>query len=102
MLLTDVFLGEHMALRTFILLAAALAIAPPSDKPVPPTEAAQTYFDQALKLMKEHHRNRDSVDWSQLVARAQLLLAGAESPSDTYQAIRFVLESGPIDVSVAI
>lgn len=79
-------------LRTVILLAAALAIAAPSDKPVPPTETALAYFQQALVLIKEHHRNRTRVDWAQLVPRAQVLLAGAKSPSDTYQAIRFVLD----------
>lgn len=82
-----------MVLRTIILLVAALAIAAPSDKPVPPTMTAEAYFQQALKLIKEHHRNRTRVDWAQLGPRAQVLLAGAKSPSDTYHAIRFVLDA---------
>lgn len=82
-----------MVLRTIILFAAALSIANPSDKPVPPTKTAQAYFQQALKLIKEHHRNRTQVDWAELGPCAQVLLAGAKSPSDTYQAIRFILDA---------
>ena len=79
-------------LRTLILLTAALGLAAPSDRPVAPSEAAASYFEQALKLIQKHHRNHAQADWTELVPRAQSLMAGAKKPSDTYQSIMFVLD----------
>lgn len=79
-------------LRSMVLFIAILA-SPPSDNALPPSTAAQAYFDQALLLIKEHHRNTDKIDWPRIRIQANVLMAAANEPSDTYPAIRFILRS---------
>ncbi|MBB5713213.1 S41 family peptidase [Sphingomonas aerophila] len=78
-------------LRISTIVAAILALAISSDGPVPPTRAAKAYFQRALDLIRHHHRNRRQVDWVKLIPQAEILLAGAKRPADTYDAIRLVL-----------
>jgi hypothetical protein len=73
------------------LVVAAITAAPQSDTPAPPDKASEEYFQRALTLIRQHHRNSSKADWAQLIARARPMLAGASHPADTYPAIRMVL-----------
>lgn len=58
-----------------------------------PSAAADGYFQQALVLIRQHHRNSTKADWPRIEARARSMLAGASQPADTYPAIRMVLDA---------
>lgn len=72
-------------------VAMACAISPQSDAPVPPSQAAEAYFEHATALIRQKHRNSLKADWTTILARARPMLAGAVGPADTYPAIREVL-----------
>lgn len=55
------------------------------------TTVARQYLDRAIGLFKEQHINAGKVDWTLVSARAYRAAAGAQSPSDTYDAIRLVI-----------
>ncbi len=52
---------------------------------------ASEYLDEALSIMQENSINRDRINWSALRAEVYAYAQGADSPSDTYDAIRFAL-----------
>lgn len=80
-----------MLLLRICLVVAAITAAPQSDAPAPPHKASEEYFQRALTLIRQHHRNSSKADWVQLIARARPMLAGATQPADTYPAIRMML-----------
>jgi hypothetical protein len=56
-----------------------------------PEPAAKTYLDYALELIRLHHRKSARAEWPKLTAEAQVEIAAAQLPKDTYPAIRNVL-----------
>jgi carboxyl-terminal processing protease len=56
-----------------------------------PAPAAKTYLDQALELIRLHHRKVAKSDWQTISANAQSEIANAKLPQETYPAIRRVL-----------
>jgi C-terminal processing protease CtpA/Prc len=55
------------------------------------SETARAYLEEAIGLMRQYSINRDSVDWDSLQASAFAAAGGAQSASNTYQAIRLAL-----------
>jgi len=53
-----------------------------------PRGEAKTYLDAALDRLEQEHINSAKVDWKALRAEADLAAAGAETPAQTYSAIR--------------
>ena len=85
--------GDFPMLRKMSLATLAFALMALSDGPTPPSSVALAYFQHALALIKEHHRNSAKINWDDLAPRAQFMLGTAVQPADTYPAIRFVLSS---------
>jgi carboxyl-terminal processing protease len=56
-----------------------------------PAPAAKAYLDQALELIRVHHRKVAKSDWQTISANAQSEIANAKVPQETYPAIRRVL-----------
>jgi hypothetical protein len=80
-----------MPLRFLYLLPAlcfSLAAAPRDDVASP---EATAYIDAAIKVMQEHFLHRDKIDWPQLRRETLSQAGGAQTPVDTYPAIRFAL-----------
>jgi hypothetical protein len=61
----------------------------PADDSISPAAAA--YLDAALKVMQENFFYKDKIDWPQLRRETLSQAAGAQTPVDTYPAIRFAL-----------
>jgi hypothetical protein len=59
--------------------------------PPPISEAAAAYLDRALDVMEEHSINRYTIEWGPFRERAFLFAVGAQTPGDTYDAIRFAV-----------
>lgn len=53
---------------------------------------ASSYLSAALDTMAAHHVDRKEVGWSSLRKRTRKRADGAETPDDTYGAIRFALD----------
>lgn len=53
---------------------------------------ARTYLTSALDTMQAHSMYRDSVDWDRLRTEALRRADGAQTPSDTYSALRYALD----------
>jgi hypothetical protein len=60
-----------------------------ADDAISPTAAA--YLDAALKIMQQNFFHKDRIDWPQLRRETLSQAAGAQTPVDTYSAIRFAL-----------
>jgi len=54
---------------------------------------ARVYVEAALDVMQQHAIRRDEIDWPELRAEALLRASRAESPQETYDAIRWALRS---------
>ena len=52
-----------------------------------PSEAAIAYAEAALDTLRTHALRRDSVDWAQVHARMLAGVLGAQTPSETYDAL---------------
>ena len=63
----------------------------PDDLPVPSSEARK-YLQRALDVMQERSVRRDSINWKDLRAETMRWARGAETPSDTYPALRYAIE----------
>jgi hypothetical protein len=68
---------------------ASLEILPASADPITP--AANAYLDRALDILQSKHINKYKVDWLTLRAHAHAAAAHAQTPADTYQAIRVAI-----------
>jgi hypothetical protein len=72
------------------LFATVLAAASPT--PVRTiTPAAAAYLEAALTIMQQYALHRSTIDWPTLRTRAAGLAEGAQTPADTYLAIRAAL-----------
>src|SRR6516165_4863906 len=60
-----------------------------SDEHISPEATA--YIDAALTIMQEHFLHRDRIDWAKLKQETLAQAASAQTPVDTYPAIRFAL-----------
>ena len=58
----------------------------------PPSDSATAYLESALDLMQEHTVNRDAIDWEAFREAALLQARGAETPADTYPALRYAID----------
>lgn len=67
-------------------VADATAAAPPALAP-----AAQAYLDHALTLLQTHALHRDLVDWPTLRTTTFALAGAAQTPADTYAALRYAV-----------
>jgi len=88
--------AEHIVLGGLVYGAgtagfdtASLEILPASTDPITP--AAQAYLDRALDILQAQHINRYRVDWPVLRANAHAAAAHAQTPADTYNAIRLAI-----------
>jgi len=88
--------AEHIVLGGLIFGAgtagfdtANLEILPASIDPITP--AAQAYLDRALDILQAQHINRYRVDWPVLRTKAHAAAAHAQTPADTYDAIRLAI-----------
>lgn len=54
--------------------------------------AAISYLNHALDVMQQNSLHRKSIDWPKLRPEAVDQATGAQSPADTYEAIRFALQ----------
>src|SRR5690349_2826335 len=70
----------------FLVLLPMLASG--ADGPAPPAKA---YLDAALQIVQEHFLYKDRVDWAQLKADALAAAGSAQTPVETYPAIRVAL-----------
>ena len=74
--------------------------------PTPTTAAASpqalAYLTEVLDYMQEHALMRAQVDWPTLRQEALRLAAGAQTPADTYQAIRFALARWGIGIVTSL
>lgn len=63
--------------------------------PPPPTAdvsaAVQKYLDDLIQIMREHSIHRRTIDWTAFRTSVFTAAAGAQSPSQTYEAIRVAL-----------
>lgn len=57
----------------------------------PPSAAATAYLESALSWIGDHHYRIHEVGWPALAARARREIAGAQTPRDTWWAIRALL-----------
>lgn len=64
-----------------------------AQSPGPASPEATQYVNAALDLMQKHSINTHKIDWASLRSETLLRAAGAESSYDTYDAIRFALNS---------
>jgi hypothetical protein len=55
------------------------------------TPAAAAYLEAALTIMQQYALHRATIDWPTLRARAASIAQGAQTPADTYTAIRVAL-----------
>jgi len=55
------------------------------------SDEAAEYLDQALDLMQEYSLKTEMIDWNLLRANSHALVANAQSPADTYPAIRYAI-----------
>lgn len=53
---------------------------------------ASAYLDEALDYLQAHALKRDQVSWPMLRLQARANAQGAQTPADTYPAIRFALQ----------
>ena len=53
--------------------------------------AAQSYLDSTIRLVKARAYWSDTITWSVLSAEVQALAKGAAAPTETYEAIRYLL-----------
>jgi len=63
----------------------------PVEDPTLLSEAADAYLTETIALMRQYSINRDSVDWDFLQTAALRAASGAQSPANTYPAIRLAL-----------
>ena len=82
-ILTPVLLG--LALFTFATCDST------SSRPELSAEAS-SYLTAALDSMEAHHIDRKEVNWSSFRANVRTRAEGADTPRDTYNAIRFALD----------
>jgi len=78
--------------RIGILVASVLcfgSLPMSADDSISPAAAA--YLDAALKVMQENSFHKDKIDWPQIRRQTLSQAAGAQTPVDTYPAIRFAL-----------
>jgi len=69
-----------------LMLLPVLGLA--ADGPAP---AAKAYLDAAIQIMQEHFLYKDRVDWAQLKTEALAAAGNAQTPVETYAAIRVAL-----------
>jgi len=62
----------------------------PAD-PTPPSAEAQAYLMRAIRIVRSQHIDSRTADWPRIIADAREDIAGAQTPTDTYPAIRGVL-----------
>jgi carboxyl-terminal processing protease len=86
-------MGQRHYLTLFICFLLPLALEAQPASPGPISDTARSYLNQALDIMEQHSVHRKTVDWSSLRAKTLEHAAGAETPADTYEAIRFALRS---------
>lgn len=85
----------------FLIVAAALACAPPPARGAapasPPAVAmspeAKAYLDRAITLFREQHINASKMDWPALTRQAYAAAAGAKTTADTYPAIWLIIRA---------
>ena len=83
----------------FLLLLLAGVLSSCGQTPTSPTltptptllPQARAYLTAALDIMQQHSVNRKTIDWSTLRQQAFARANGAETPADTYSAIRMAL-----------
>jgi carboxyl-terminal processing protease len=75
--------------RCVLAIIASLALA--SSARAEPEPAAKAYLDEALELIRLHHRDSAQSDWPKIVADAETAIVDAKVPQDTYPAIWRVL-----------
>ncbi|HEU4628810.1 MAG TPA: S41 family peptidase [Gemmatimonadaceae bacterium] len=82
--------------RALLAGAAAAALAGCGDPAGPPTEpspAAVAYLHAALDLMQQYSINRYEIDWATVRAEAEARAGAAQTPAETYPAIRGAIEA---------
>jgi carboxyl-terminal processing protease len=87
----DTWMATNRIKINVLGLAAFLTFALPSY--AEPEPVAKVYLDQALELIRLHHRNSVKSDWSKIVARAHFDIVEANDPGDTHFAIFRVLQA---------
>jgi hypothetical protein len=76
---------QNMRLTLVVLAAAGCACA------AEPSPQARSYLDSAIRIMREKFLHKDKIDWPRLERETLAQAAGAQTPVDTYPAIRFAL-----------
>lgn len=56
-----------------------------------PSAEALAYLDRALELLRQHHYRSAGADWTRITSDARAAALGAESPPETYPAIRVAI-----------
>ncbi|MEM9529750.1 MAG: S41 family peptidase [Pseudomonadota bacterium] len=54
---------------------------------------AKRYLDHAIEVMAKNSIKRQSIDWDLLISQAYSVAGGAQTPQDTYPAIRFAVQT---------
>ena len=57
----------------------------------PPGAEALAYLSGALQLLRQHHYRSTQADWTAIGAEARAAAVGAQTPADTYPAIRLAI-----------
>jgi carboxyl-terminal processing protease len=80
---------KWLKLSVFVFFISVFAVATPVG--AAPEPGAKAYLDQALELIRLHHRKVATSDWQAITTNAQSEIANAKLPQDTYPVIRRVL-----------
>lgn len=75
-------------LLCFVLLTAC---GPTTETPRQISPAASAYLNEVLDLMQQRSINRDTIDWPRFRAHTFVIAEGAQTTTDTYSAIRFMI-----------
>jgi C-terminal processing protease CtpA/Prc len=77
--------------KSGVIFAVLSAVVFTSPINAAPEQIAQAYLDQALELIRLHHRKASQSDWQVISANANSEIENAKVPQDTYPAIKHVL-----------
>jgi hypothetical protein len=80
-----------MRLRFLVLLPGLWLFTAPIRGADEVSPVARAYIDAAFNVMEEHFLHHERIDWRQLRRETLLQAGGAQTPVDTYPALRFAL-----------